>query len=178
MNDDSRLILELNASSRKAFTELYHKYIGMVMGFISKMLKDRSLSEDLAQYCFLQLWNHRENIASDRNLPAYLYVTAKNAVLKELQRQDHAARFADYAMHCQEGVVLPSIALDSKVVMKEVIDVVSSLPESRRRIFEMKVIEGKTCPAIATELGLSVKTVETQVSRSIKALKKSLEKLA
>ncbi len=177
MDEDRRLILELNASSRKAFTELYHKYIGMVMGFLSSMLNDRSLSEDLAQYCFLQLWNHRESISPERNLPAYLYVIAKNAVLNELRRQEQASRFADYILNCQDGVELPAIGVDTQKLQQEVLSAIASLPQARRRIFEMRVIEGKTCPAIAEELGLSVKTVETQVARSTKLLKKTVEKL-
>lgn len=82
MKDDAILIKGLNMSDREAFGCLYDKYVKMVYGFLMSLLKDQHLAEDLTQWCFVQLWEHRAGITVDRNLPAWLYVTARNAAYK------------------------------------------------------------------------------------------------
>ena len=72
--NDAALIRLLNASDKKAFEQLYDKYVGMVHGFLRSLLKNNEQVEDITQWCFMQLWEHRREMASDRNLPAWLYV--------------------------------------------------------------------------------------------------------
>ncbi|MBO5194300.1 MAG: RNA polymerase subunit sigma-70, partial [Bacteroidales bacterium] len=76
MSEDRMLIVQMNAGSKKAFASLYDKYVSMVYGYVYSVLKDSTLAEDITQFCFMKLWEHRSIIAQDRNLPAWLYVTA------------------------------------------------------------------------------------------------------
>ncbi|MBS7312575.1 MAG: hypothetical protein KIG46_04900 [Bacteroidales bacterium] len=96
MKEDQILITQLNASSMEAFSSLYDKYAGMVFNFTLSILKDEYLSEDITQTCFAMMWTRRETIAPDGNVPAWLYVVARNAVFKELRRQVTASKYLDY----------------------------------------------------------------------------------
>ena len=60
MKDDKSLIMRLNMSDKASFEVLYDKYVGMVYGFINSVLKNETLAEDLTQWCFMQLWEHRQ----------------------------------------------------------------------------------------------------------------------
>lgn len=84
MSEDVLLVEYLNAGSRRAFSAIYDKYVGMVRSYALKMLGDDSLADDVVQFVFLKLWEKRESIDSVKNLPAWLYVVAKNCVYKEL----------------------------------------------------------------------------------------------
>lgn len=53
-------------------------------------------------------------------------------------------------------------------------EALNQLPEKRRQIFEMSRYEGKKYAEIAEELDISVKTVETQMSRTLKLLREAL----
>jgi RNA polymerase sigma-70 factor (ECF subfamily) len=55
--------------------------------------------------------------------------------------------------------------------------VIDTLPESRRRIFIMKTVEGKSIAQIAEEMNISPKTVETQIYRAKSTLKEHVSKL-
>jgi RNA polymerase sigma-70 factor (ECF subfamily) len=48
------------------------------------------------------------------------------------------------------------------------------LPEKCREIFELSRFEGKKYTEIATQLNISVKTVETQMSKALQILKTEL----
>ncbi|MFV0378060.1 MAG: sigma-70 family RNA polymerase sigma factor [Mangrovibacterium sp.] len=50
---------------------------------------------------------------------------------------------------------------------------IEALPEKRREIFKLSREQGFTNKEIAEKLGISVKTVENQMTTALKALKKS-----
>ena len=52
---------------------------------------------------------------------------------------------------------------------------VESMPEQRRKVFNLSRIKGYTYPQIAAELGISVKTVEYHISRALAELKNILK---
>lgn len=178
MKDDKSLIARLNMSDKASFEVLYDKYVGMVYGFINSVLKNETLAEDLTQWCFMQLWEHRQTISAERNLPAWLYVTARNAAYKEMRRQLAAARCIDsFPNGSDVNGFEESVGCDAQVIMQEMNKVIDTLPESRRRIFIMKTVEGKSIAQIAEELDISPKTVETQIYRAKSTLKEHVSKL-
>lgn len=60
-------------------------------------------------------------------------------------------------------------AFETELLIKLIAD---SMPSERRRIFYMSRYEGLTNSEIASRLGISKKTVENQINRALKELKK------
>ena len=175
---DEKLIRRLNVSDEDAFEALYDRYVGMVYNFLNSVLKNDALAEDYTQWCFLQLWEHRLSISPDRNLPAWLYVTARNAALKEARRQLTIARYVEYSVNFTDRVDSQrNPASDLAVIQNEMSKVIEKLPESRKQIFLMRTVQGMSVSAIAHELGISPKTVETQIARAKAALRKHASEL-
>lgn len=176
--NDVELIRLLNNSDKAAFEALYDKYVGMVFNFLQSVLKNEEAAEDHTQWCFMQLWEHRASISSDKNLPAWLYVTARNAAYKEVRRQVTAARYVDHLSQdaIEAGGDRTSMS-DVEVVRREMLEAIDKLPEARRRIFMMKTFEKKSVSQIADSLGISQKTVETQIRRAKYALRKHVSEL-
>lgn len=178
MINDVQLIKLLNESDKAAFGALYDRYVGMVYNFLNSVLRNEKIAEDLTQWCFMQLWEHRHSISPDRNLPAWLYVTARNAAFKETRRQVTAAKYIDHlaltagSAH-QDGASIS----DAEVVRQEMLKAIDALPDARRRIFNMRIFEGKSVAQIAQELGISPKTVETQIARAKMTLRKHVSEL-
>ena len=178
MIGDVELIKRLNESDKDSFEMLYDRYVGMVYSFLNSLLKNESLAQDYTQWCFMQLWEHRHSISSDRNLPAWLYVTARNAAYKEMRRQLAAARCIDsFPNGSDVNGFEEGVGCDAQVIMQEMNKVIDTLPESRRRIFIMKTVEGKSIAQIAEEMNISPKTVETQIYRAKSTLKEHVSKL-
>lgn len=178
MIGDVELIKRLNESDKDSFEMLYDRYVGMVYSFLNSLLKNESLAQDYTQWCFMQLWEHRHSISSDRNLPAWLYVTARNAAYKEVRRQVVVAKYVELSSKDIADTREESTAVhDFAVIKGEMSKYIDKLPEARRRIFIMRMEEGKSVNEIAQELGISPKTVETQIARAKSFLKEHVSEL-
>ena len=179
MKEDQILIEQLNASSMKAFSALYDKYAGMVFNFTLSILKDDCISEDITQSCFALMWSRRASISPDGNLPAWLYVVARNAVFKEVRRQVTASKYLDYLSNndnadSQENDLTER---DTAVIMSEAEAAIAALPESRRKIYKMRFIDGLSVHEISESLDISPKTVETQIARAKNAIRQRISEL-
>lgn len=179
MKEDQILIEQLNASSMEAFSALYDKYAGMVFNFTLSILKDDCISEDITQSCFALMWSRRATISPDGNLPAWLYVVARNAVFKEVRRQVTASKYLDYLSNndnadSQENDLTEG---DTAVIMSEAEAAIAALPESRRKIYKMRFIEGLSVHEISERLDISPKTVETQIARAKNAIRQRISEL-
>ena len=179
MKEDHILIEQLNASSMEAFSALYDKYAGMVFNFTLSILKDDCISEDITQSCFALMWSRRASISPDGNLPAWLYVVARNAVFKEVRRQVTASKYLDYLSNndnadSQENDLTER---DTAVIMSEAEAAIDALPESRRKIYKMRFIDGLSVHEISERLDISPKTVETQIARAKNAIRQRISEL-
>lgn len=179
MKEDQILIEQLNASSMEAFSALYDKYAGMVFNFTLSILKDDCISEDITQSCFALMWSRRASISPDGNLPAWLYVVARNAVFKEVRRQVTASKYLDYLSNndnadSQENDLTER---DTAVIMSEAEAAIAALPESRRKICKMRFIDGLSVHEISERLDISPKTVETQIARAKNAIRQRISEL-
>lgn len=179
MKEDQILIEQLNASSMEAFSALYDKYAGMVFNFTLSILKDDCISEDITQSCFALMWSRRASISPDGNLPAWLYVVARNAVFKEVRRQVTASKYLDYLSNREEAETQESELTngDTSVILAEAEAAIDALPESRRNIYKMRFIDGLSVHEISERLDISPKTVETQIARAKNAIRQRISEL-
>ena len=177
MEQDYILIAKLNASSKQAFSDLYEKYVDMVFSFVQSMLNDNSVAEDITQFVFIQLWEHRKEMSSQKNLPAWLYVTARNAVYKEIRRMMSMEKYVNYAVHAQTlQDAVGGGNIDSKIIRKELDSIIETFPASMKNIYLLRTVEGLSVKKIAENLQISPKTVETQLLRAKKKIKEKFDK--
>ena len=176
--DDSDLIRKLNDGDKEAFTELYDKYVGKVYGFLYKTMKDEAAAEDLTQFCFMQIWINRKKISTNCNFPAYLYVTARNSAYKEFRKQIVTETYINSAIRNETNYQREDYGnVDFKLIEKEIAKFIKGLPEARKKIYVMSRIEGKKSLQISQDLGISIKTVEAQLSRVNIGLRKAISKI-
>lgn len=178
MSEDEILVLKLNLSDKEAFSSIYEKYIGMVYSFAFSILNDHETAKDISQTCFVKLWENREKILPKGNLPAYLYITARNAVYKETRRLAALANYLEYKTVTSRTYTSADIGrFDLCLIRAKEAEALASLPAARKKVYLMKTAEGMRTKEIASQLGISVKTVETQIERAKKTLKLKFSEL-
>jgi len=64
--------------------------------------------------------------------------------------------------------------MDAVELEAKVYEIVSGLPERCRQIYLLSRVEGRPNKEIADELKLSIRTVETQITKALKSLRDSL----
>lgn len=170
---DQQLTEQL-AHTEAAFTELYNRYWDKLLFVAAIKLKDLALAEGIVQDVFLDLWKRRKQLSITGTLEAYLSVAVKyriiNAHAKMKREQDFLADRTDTTLHIESW-------LDEKELQKNYQLLVSKLPEKCRITYRLSREEGLSLKEIAGKMAVSQKTVEANLTRSLKLLRFGLKKI-
>lgn len=137
---------------------------------------DLDLAKEAVHSGFIKLWENRESISRNLSIKAYLYTIITNISYDILRHAKVKQKHEKYVIE-NAGFAYNKNDLDKAEFneLKNNIDkAVADLPVQMRRIFEMSRYEGLKYSEIATKLTISVKTVETQMSRALVKLRHSL----
>lgn len=165
----------INRGDEQAFGEMYKYYYPRLGQFLLRYVKNPKKAEDIIHNVFYEIWKNRTRLEPRGTLRAYLYTASRNQALKYLNREDDRP-FSDIDDH-HDLAHTPDYTdqtIDYKEFDKAVIDAVNELPEQRRKIFLMHREDQLKYREIADILNISIKTVETQMSRALKFLNKKL----
>jgi RNA polymerase sigma-70 factor (ECF subfamily) len=159
------------------FKMIFKDYFLSLCSFAIKYTKDQDEAKDIVHQVFTNLWEKRADIHFDQSIRSYLFTSVHNRclnyirdkkkfVIGDLPQTDNA--LIDY--------INQSDFLEAEELRKEILAALAELPEGSRKIFKMSRFEGKKYKEIAEELNISIKTVETQMSKALKHMKGKLIK--
>jgi RNA polymerase sigma-70 factor (ECF subfamily) len=172
--DPQALTRRIRAGDTSAFETLFRAHYGELCSFVRTQVGHADIAEEIVQDVLLRVWHNRAQLDPQQSLRPYLYRAARNQALNHLKRR----RLEERWQHTSNTTSASSMATDDAVRSHELSDAidqaVGGLPERCRLIFLMSREQGLTYQEIADVLGLSVKTVETQMGRALKALRASL----
>ncbi len=171
--DDDFLLTELRSDCSLAFDALYNKYWQLVYANAHKRLGDEDLAKDITQEIFLKLWNLRHQ-SSIKNLPAYLYTAVKNAVYNYFEKEKKYVAVTDLIMDRE----VSNEGADSRLLVNELLRtyevLLKKLSGSQQIIFKMRFDEDESTQAISQKLGISRKTVQNQLGKSLLQLREAM----
>jgi len=170
--NDKNLIRKLSKGNEKAFRRIYLTYHKELYSVALKYLYVEENASDAVHDIFLKLWENRKDLEKYDTISKFLFTALKNHVLnmvnerkRKLKKNIEIAEEKKREENIAENVV--SLSEYRQVVQKAV----KELPESRRRIYELRTENGLTNQEIANHLGLSIHTVKTQYYRGTKFIK-------
>lgn len=126
-------------------------------------------AEDIVQQAFSDVWEKLVGGTSIQNLKAYMYQTVRNRSLTLITNRQ---------THCEttELTDLEDLTEEERIIRSErdarLWTAIDHLPSERKKIFLLSKRDGLTYQEIATELGISIKTVEHQISKALKHYEK------
>jgi len=172
---DAELIALLKTADDLAFKEIYERYGMMIYYKTNQMIRDEETAKDLVQDVFLSLWTHTDQVKEEANLAGYLYVSARNRVFNLIEKgktkNDYLSMIAQHLTEASNETVEK---LDEKELMGIVRMEIAKLPLKMREVFELSRLEDLSHKEIALRLGISEKTVKTQVHNALQILKEKL----
>lgn len=171
--EDKLLLEQLRDGNTFAYRVLYQKYWEQTYNNIYKRLKDQEQAEDLTQDVFMQLWVKREDVLIE-NLPAYLYVTARNSVYKQMGKQSMFVPIDELLQNLAKAENQTDARLLRDEFMKAYDALISTLPLAQQTIFRMRYNDGMSPDEIADALDLSPKTVRNQLGKALVKVKTAL----
>ncbi|MCY1723076.1 RNA polymerase sigma-70 factor [Prolixibacteraceae bacterium Z1-6] len=164
-----------------AFEHIFKSKFNQIIGFCDQFISDHDDAKNITQEAFINLWLNRNKIEKPSGINSFLYTFAKSNCLNFIRHQAVEEKYTDHALHEKEQLlnaeVLESFDFNSLefIELEELIQKsISNLPEKCREVFIKKRFEGKMNKEIAEDLGINIKSVEANMTRAIKALKKNL----
>ena len=124
-------------------------------------------SEDIVQQIFVELLE--KAVAGSLevgDMKGYLYTVVRNRAVKYAKKNQEKVSM-ESAMYLTDENAL-SISVEEEAL---VWDWIGALPTERRNILLMAKQQGMKCKEIAMQLDISVKTVEGQMGKALKALR-------
>ncbi len=130
-------------------------------------------AEDLVQQVFVKIWEQRERLDIAWSLKAYLYKTVHNAALNRLRAANTRSKYLETnAAQLENANVTPDdTASELNERLQKALDL---LPPQCRHVFELSRFEELKYREIADQLGISIKTVETQMGKALRILRLQL----
>lgn len=160
----------LNRSRVTSIEALYDAHVDDVYRFVYRRCQDDELSKDITQETFLRVV--RGPIDPDAVTLAWLKTVARNRLFDVLSRQQN------YNDRLRLMVVGESLADGDDVTERLRIEqALAALSVNHRVVLTLHYLDGYSVPAMADQLGRSLKSVEALVTRARRALREELSKV-
>lgn len=162
---------ELNPDNAE-LDSLYLNYYGVLKRYAFTMLNDHVAAEEMVQQVFFKILERKKPIIIHTSVKAYLYRSVNNECLNYIKHQKVRKGFEIHSNQVMKDQNTgPAAGLQLKELEQQLRKAINDLPEQCRTVFQLSRFEELKYAEIASQLGLSIKTVETQMSRALKKLR-------
>ncbi|MBN2481082.1 MAG: RNA polymerase sigma-70 factor [Bacteroidales bacterium] len=173
---ERNIVVQVSKSDLKAFEALFRKHYEMLCTYAVRFVHDSDTAEEIVQDLFYTLWEKRMQLKIETSLKSYLYTSVHNRCLKYLRHRNVESSYRDYYFkHNSETEATPEDITRTEEVHKIVSHTLDALPDKCSKIFRLNRFDGLRYHEIAEKLSISVKTVEANMGKALKLLRRNLK---
>ena len=173
--NESSLVHSLSKGNVLAFNSLFHDYSGRLYRFAYGYLKSEEEAEELVQEVFTIIWEKRKKLKKHLSFRSLLFTIAFNIIRKHFRTRSYLDKYLKSGISSEPDTQsLNNITYNS--LHKFIFELVDLLPDRRKEIFVKSRVHGYSIKEISEELGLSHKTVENQLTSSLKFIRTNLNR--
>ena len=171
--DDMFLLQLIKNGDKQAFKYVFDTYFTALCRFMYLYLGDTQEAEDIASDIFASVWENRKKLEIRLTFKAYLFQAAKNRCLNVIRDRKATVSLDDI-----NGQDTPQVSITDSLETEELNNLIQeailSLPEKCREVFLQSRTKNLTNQEIAESMDISVKTVEAQITKALKQIRKFL----
>ena len=151
--------------------EFYAQASGLVRGrLINEVTAPEAVIDDALQFAWVRLLHHRHRVGRDRAV-SWLITTALHEVFKLVRRAGHDLSLEQLMEETDDLQISRTAPAPEEVVEPRVrLELLRELPERQERLIWLRGL-GFNYPEIATETGMTVRTVERQLIKGRRSLR-------
>lgn len=157
------------------FEELFHTNYKSLVQVSYRIVGDVDVAQDLVQDVFCKFWEKQANLEINSSHKAYLYKSVFNHSLNHLKKvkrtDEREALFCSSICSEQNNVESQLDLKETNLIVQQAVDM---LPSACRAVFVLSRFEQMSHKEIAAQLDISAKTVENQIGKALKHLRKYL----
>ncbi|MBA4167242.1 MAG: RNA polymerase sigma-70 factor [Chitinophagaceae bacterium] len=169
-----KTIAALQRSDQSVFEQVFRQYHEAIYFYVLGKTASPYIAEEVVQVTFVKLWQTRASLSCQYQLSTQLFRIARTTMIDMLRKEKNVRRHAT-VINLPDGHkndVWEKI--EEKELLRAVDHAMSHMPDVRRKVFAMSRFQGKSYSEIATELTLSLKTIESHMTAALKQLRQLL----
>jgi RNA polymerase sigma-70 factor (ECF subfamily) len=158
----------------QALAKLYSRYGQVLLGYLTHLISDRSVAEELVQEVFLIVWRDAWRFRAQSTVRTWLFGIAHNLGLMHIRRK----RPETMDSATTEGLISPELdpmdLADLALKHQRLTSALASLPPLQRAVIELTFYHGLARVEVARVLDCPVGTVKSRLHYALKALAHAL----
>jgi RNA polymerase sigma-70 factor (family 1) len=176
LQPDAELIQKIREGDIRSFERVFNLYAKDLVRYANTIVKNGDDAEDIVQQLFVVLWNKKGTTNITGSLKSYLYRSVYNSSLNKLKQVKVRESYVVDSRYVSSGLTAAvNEAMEHKETAARIEAAIEALPDQCKLIFSMSRIEQLKYQEIADKLGLSVKTVETQMGKALRHMRLHLK---
>jgi len=187
---DADVVALAQQGRESAYRELLRRYERPVFSLVFRMVRDRTVAEDLAQDTFIKVLNHIDKYRPEFKFSSWLFKIANNVAIDHLRRRrldtisidgsPNAATASEIeasSFEIADQAESPLEELASRELGTAIERAIASLRPEYRACIMLRHVEGRSYEEIAATLDLPLGTVKTFIHRARHQLREQLQEL-
>ena len=177
IKDDKAYVECLKKDDFTAFDALFHKYSESLYAFALSITRDSFAAEEVTQLVFLKVWEKREQIKEHLSFKSFLFSVAYHETISWLRKEkSEKVRIGEFVRISGFQTNETEQAVEFRNIEGLANQLIHEMPDKRKEIFLLSRKQGFSNKEIAIRLGISIKTVENQMTSALKYLREKLGK--
>jgi RNA polymerase sigma factor (sigma-70 family) len=159
------LVLALRKGRPEALGWLYDKYSPVLLGLLSRMMRDDEIAGMLLQETFVAIWQRKESFDNSQlSLLSWLILITRDTAMAALKSGKYNERAKS---------TVPTYLADkaTKNTTARVKESFFNLATDEKAALDLIYLRGYSCQEAAAELGISVDTLKTRLKMAGKHLR-------
>lgn len=162
-----------------AFTLLFKKFYPQLHVYGIKLSNDSKLTEDCLQNFFIQLYEEREKAGSIKNLKAYLFISFKRRLIKQLQKSQKTISISEaqlfksnFTFSAEELSIHQEIQFLCTTTLSELIN---QLSPRQKEVIYLKYYSNMSSSDIAEVMDMNYQSVLNILQKALSKLRLASE---
>ena len=149
---------------------IFDRYFSPLCRFMYLYVKNQQEVEEMALDIFTYVWENRATLEIKLTFKAYLFQAARNKCLNNIRDRKNTCSIEESGY----DACLEDSSVEVNELNRIIEEAILSLPEKCGEVFRKSREEHLPNQEIAKEMQISVKTVEAQITKALKMIRKYL----
>lgn len=165
-----------------SFNSLFKQHYFALLNYCKGYVQDECVAKDILQDSFVSLWEKRHRLHPNTNMKFYLFSVIKNKSINYLKHKKIELQYSKdkKAILLETEMNLTAIAYDgsdfliAKELNAKIEKTMLELPKRCRDVIFLSRRKELKNKEIADQLSISIKTVESQMTKALKYLREKI----
>jgi RNA polymerase sigma-70 factor (family 1) len=158
-----------------AFEKIYKGYYNRLFRLALSVVKSEELANEVYDDVMLNIWQKRKELTHVKNFTVYLYVSVKNASLRQLSKLGKISHITiDEHFDIQDSTPTMQEEMMSLELLSIINHSISELSPQCKQVFKLVKEDGLKYKEVAEILNVSVKNVEYHMGNALKKISQNI----